>query len=480
MRPQSAPRTLSSTRRDFLWRTACAAVGLHSVSATLFDLRRVASAASFCPPAGDYKALVCLFLYGGNDGNNMIVPRGGDYAAYRARRKDLALPQSTLLPISPLEPAAGDGRQWALHPSLKNLQALFEAGRAAVLANVGPLVEPVRRADFLAGRGNLPPQLFSHSDQTAHWMTSWPDHVPTTGWGGRMADRINCLNAEARVSMSMSLDGSNVFQVGDRVTQIQVSRDGSLGLWGFEHQPTWNHPPSTAIRSMVARSYGNLLERAYARLIGRAIDNDLLLRGAFEWVERNGGVPQFSQSVRESYLGGQLYTVARLIKARAELDLSRQVFFCAAGGYDTHDDQVESAAPHRGTHAELLAEVDAAVGAFQAAVDAMGLGRQVTLFTASDFGRTYEPNLWGSDHGWGNHHLVVGGAVKGHRIYGRMPELAVGGPDDTEDGRWIPTLSVDEYSATLASWFGVGEGDLSDVFPNLANFSRRDVGFLEA
>jgi uncharacterized protein (DUF1501 family) len=465
------------TRRDFLWRTACAAVGLQAVSSTLFDLRRVASAA--CTPSNDYKAMICLFLYGGNDGNNIVVPRSGaDYSAYAIARQALALPSGVLLPITPLNPPPGDTRQWGLHPQLPNLRNLFNAQKAAVVANVGPLVAPITRADYLAESSALPPQLFSHSDQTAHWMTSWPDQIPTTGWGGRMADRINALNLNSQVSMSMSLDGTNIFQVGSNVTQVQISNDGSIGLWGYEHQPDWNHPPTTAINAMVAKSYGNLLERAYARVVDRAIDNDQLLRQAFEWVDANGGVPQFSDAVRDTNLGSQLYTIARLIKARGQLCLTRQVFFAASGGYDTHDDQVASGSPQTGSHADLLGEMDAAIGAFQAAMDALGIPDKVTLFTASDFGRTYKSNLWGSDHGWGGHHFVVGGAVRGGRMYGRMPQLVMEGPDDTEDGRWIPTVSVDEYSATLARWFGVAPSELAEIFPNIGNFASSNLGFM--
>jgi uncharacterized protein (DUF1501 family) len=203
-----------------------------------------------------------------------------------------------------------------------------------------------------------------------------------------------------------------------------------------------------------------------------------LLRGAMENVDATGGVPGFSAAVLDTNLGSQLHTVARLIKARNDLGLRRQVFFVASGGYDTHDDQVSEGTPETGTHASLLGEMDGAVGAFYASLDQMNLEDSVTLFTASDFGRTYNANGVGSDHGWGSHHFVVGGAVRGQRIYGRMPDLTMNGPDDTEDGRWIPTLSVDEYSATLARWFGVTPSELAEIFPNLGNFDTPDLGFL--
>ncbi len=243
--------TSGLTRRSFL-RSVCTAVGVTSLTSTVFDLRRIAAAA---PLAGDYKALVCVFLYGGNDSNNVLVPRGTDYAAYAAARGPLALSQATLLPVTPL--SGGDGRQWGLHPGLPGLRNLFNQQRLALVANVGPLVAPVTRAELLAGTAALPPQLFSHSDQTVHWQTSLPDQPARSGWGGRVADLLHSLNGTAQVSMSMSLAGNNTFQVGNAVTQYQLSSEGSIGLGWYSDGTQWNDPPSTAIRSLMARSYGN-------------------------------------------------------------------------------------------------------------------------------------------------------------------------------------------------------------------------------
>jgi len=454
------------TRRQFLRGSVCAAVGMTSLAATAFDMRRIAAAASL---AGDFKALVCVFLYGGNDSNNMLVPRGTDYAAYAAARGGLALPQASLRPITPL--SGGDGRLWGLHPNLSGLQGLFGSQKMALVSNVGPLVAPVTRAEYLAGTAALPPQLFSHSDQTMHWQTGIPDQPARSGWGGRVADLVHTLNTNAQVSMSISLAGNNTFQIGSAITQYQVSPGGSIGLGWYYDGNEWNHPPSIAVRQLMARSYGNLFQQGYRDVFQRALDQDRVLASALD------AAPPLATVFPDTDLGGQLGMIARLISVREALGLQRQVYFCAAGGYDTHDAQVGASA-QVGAHADLLAELDGALSAFYASTVEMGVANDVTAFTASDFGRTYISNGEGSDHGWGAHHLVVGGAVSGGRFYGQVPTLAVDGPDDSGDGRWIPTISVDEYSATLAKWFGVATGDLGLVLPNLGRFDSPDLGFL--
>lgn len=464
MKDQEQPQGLS--RRQFLRGSVCAAVGMTSLAATAFDLRRIAAAA---PLDGDFKALVCVFLYGGNDSNNVLVPRGADYAAYAAARANLALPQAPLLPITPL--AGGDGRLWGLHPSLTGMQSLFGSQRLALIANVGPLVAPVTRDEYLAGTAELPPQLFSHSDQTLHWQTSIPDQPARSGWGGRTADLLHTLNTNAQVAMSMSLAGNNTFQIGSAVTQYQVSPDGSIGLGWYYDGNEWNHPPSIAIRKLMQRSYGNLFQQGYRDVFQRALDQDRVLAAALD------AAPPLATVFPDTDLARQLRMIARLISIREALGLRRQIFFCAAGGYDTHGGQVGDQAVV-GAHADLLTELDGALSSFYAATVELGVASDVTAFTASDFGRTYISNGDGSDHGWGAHHFAVGGAVAGGRFYGQVPTLAVDGPDDSGDGRWIPTISVDEYSATLAKWFGVSTGNLGLVFPNLGRFDNPDLGFL--
>jgi uncharacterized protein (DUF1501 family) len=457
-----------TTRRQFLRHSACAAVGMTAMANTVFDLERIAAAA----PLVDYKSLVCVFLYGGNDGNNVIVPTGAaDYAQYAATRDALALPQASLLPLHPLSNPPGDSRQWGLHPSLAKAQGLFNSGRAALVGNVGPLVAPLTRAEYLSRSVAVPPQLFSHSDQTVHWQTSLPDQPARTGWGGRAADLLHSLNENARISMSISVAGTNTFQVGNVVTQYQVSPEGPVGLTSYVPAAQGSDASSNAIRSLLARTYGNLFERGYSGIFSRALDNQELLSGALS------GAPQLTTVFPDTDLGLQLKMIAQLISVRETLGLRRQVFFCSGQGFDTHGGQVGATAT-TGTHADLLAELDGALAAFDAAMTELRVADTVTAFTASDFGRTYVSNGDGSDHGWGSHHFVLGGAVRGGRFYGQLPTLAVGGPNDAGDGRWIPTTSVDEYAATLARWFGVANSDLPLVLPNLGRFAAPDLGFM--
>lgn len=460
-RPTDEPRG-GATRRQFMRQSVCTAVGMTSLASTLFDLRRVAAAAT--GSGTDYKALVCVFLYGGNDSNNMIVPFDAtDYASYAAVRQGLALPQNTLLPISLL--AGGDGRQWSLHPAMTGLQTLFAQQRVAILANVGPLVAPVTLDGWNNGTAALPPQLFSHSDQTLHWQTSIPDQPPTTGWGGRVADMLRALNGTAQISMSMSIAGTNTFQVGNFVSQFQVEPGGTLGLDNYTTDPT--DPQSNALRSLLAASYGNLFQSGYRDILQHAISSDQLLQNVF------AGLAPLQTQFPPTDLGTQLQTVAQLIEGRQALAQQRQVFFVATGGFDTHGGQVAA-------QADLMQELSDALAAFYAATVEMGVQNSVTAFTASDFGRTYQSNGDGSDHGWGSHHLIVGGAVQGGRLFGRVPTLVVNGPDDTGDGRWIPSKAVDEYAATLAKWFGVSASDMPTVFPNLYRFNSSDLGFMGA
>ncbi|HXO21585.1 MAG TPA: DUF1501 domain-containing protein [Thermoanaerobaculia bacterium] len=455
------PRTLL-TRRELFRSSVCAAVGTTSIFRTLTDLGSIAAAAELPRSAADYKALVCVFLYGGNDSNNLLVPRSGsDYAQYAAGRGSLALPQGLLLPISPL---TGDGRAWGLHPEVPGLQSLFAQRQMAIVANAGPLLAPLTRDQFLAGSVATPPQLFSHSDQQIHWQTSIPDQPPRTGWGGRTADLLRTLNGNAQVSMSMSVAGTDTFQVGDFVTQYQISPDGSIGLDAYDGSPGAD-PVSLAIRNLLTLSTGNLLVGAARDVTQRALDNNQLLQTAL------AQAPPLATVFPPTDLGQQLRMVAQLISVRGALGLARQVFFCAADGYDTHGDQLV-------TQGGLLADLNDALTAFYNATVELAVAGGVTAFTASDFGRTFPSNGGGSDHGWGSHQLVVGGAVQGGDVYGRVPTLVEDGPDDSGQGRWIPTVSVDEYSATLARWFGVGASDLALVFPNLGRFNHPNLGFV--
>lgn len=470
------PTTRPLTRREFIGQAACAGLGLTGVLSTLGTLELVSAtlSAQGLPPGGsdDYRALVCLFLYGGNDANNMIVPRDATgYASYAAARGILALPSDGLLPLAP---TPGDGRLFGLHPSLGPLQALYNAGDLAFVLNVGTLVAPVTKAEYLSGGAAIPPYLFSHNDQQVQWQTSVPDSPRKVGWGGRLADLMQSFNSGSQISMNISIAGSNFFQVGNEVFQYHMSPSGSLGL--NEYTATWAPRPQQmqGLRDTLAVSYGHLFEAEYATILNRAIANDTLVRSIL------ATTPSYTSLFTRSATGGgglnpiaaQLHMILRMIAARSALGHRRQIFFASLGGFDTHDDQLND-------HSYLLAQLANAVADFHGATETLGVSNLVTTFTGSDFNRTYSTNGKGSDHAWGSHQFVVGGAVSGGRTFGRMPVLTAGGPDDTGSrGSWIPTISVDEYSATLARWFGVQAGDLHLVLPNIGRFASPDLGFM--
>jgi uncharacterized protein (DUF1501 family) len=469
------------SRRHFIGSTCCAAVGATGFLSSLASLRLIGAAANpdngpqipnaSAAIASDYKALICLFLQGGNDANNLIIPSdAAGYAAYAAARSNLALPQTGLLGISP---KTSDGRSWALHAAVPELQALFASGKAAFLANVGTLVYPTTKTQYVANSIPLPPQLFSHSDQQVQWQNSVPDKPTGTGWGGRLADLTNAFNANNQISMSISLAGTNYFQVGAKVSQYAVTTNGAVTFGGSTAGAnSTDGVRYKAQKDIFAQSQPGLFDTAFAGISGSAVTNADFLNTTL------ATAPTLATVFPNATAGNQLKMVARLIGASPGLGLKRQVFFVQLGGWDTHAAQLVSGAPTTGAHAALLAQISQAVSAFYNATVELGVANQVTTFTASDFGRTYRSNGDGSDHGWGNHQLIVGGAVKGADLYGKMPVLTVSGPDDTGQGRWIPTTSVDEYAATLASWFGVSATDLSIVLPNIGRFAKPNLGFL--
>ena len=465
------PRPLS--RRSFLTQ-ACGAVGTVGLASTVWNLRAIAAAVNNAAAtgalpdtggvaAGDFKALVCIFLYGGNDSNNVLVPYdAATYAMYAAARGGLALPLAGLLPITA---ATSDGHDYSLHPSMVEMRNLFASKQVALMANVGTLVAPVTRAGYVNNTAKLPPQLFSHADQQTQWQTSWPDSPQGTGWGGRMADLLGSLNGSAKVSMNISLAGTNVFEVGNVTSAYQVSPYGAPLLDGFNGT---TDPRYTAYNNIVNLPYTNVFQRAFAQTTRGAIDNAAIISAALS------SAPALTTVFpSNSYLGSQLNMVAQMIGIRSALGMRRQVYFVSAGGFDTHGDQlIEQAA--------ILQDLSQSMNAFYNATVELGVASDVTTFTASDFGRTLITNGSGSDHGWGSHHLVMGGDVRGGDIYGKFPTLTVEGSDDTDDGRWIPTTSVDQYAATMAKWFGVTDADMATVFPNLSRFAAAGsyLGFM--
>lgn len=488
MNPKNPVTDLS--RRKFVG-ACCAAVGATGMLSALAQLRLMGAVANpangvLAPSTSalqtDYKALVCLFLAGGNDANNLIVPIDDTtYAAYAAGRGALALAQTALLPITPKR---SDGRSWGLHPSLGinpdgstggGIKGLFDQGKVAVMANVGTLAYPLTKALYTSRADLRPLQLFSHNDQQVEWQSSIADKPFSTGWGGRLADLTNAFNANNKISMAITLNGQNSFQVGKSVAQYAVSPSGAISLTGSSSVATSTSGIRTAaLNDALAAQNVNLFETAFSGMTNVAINNSALLASTL-----SGTSPFATQFTGlTSNLSQQLHVIARLVNAQSSLSLKRQIFFARVGGWDLHDSQVTAGNTASGAHANLFRDVSQSVTAFYNALSSVGAQDQVTTFTASDFGRTYNTNGDGSDHGWGSHHLVVGGAVKGGDIYGAMPTFAINGPDDTGRGRWIPTTSVDEYSATLAKWFGVSASDMPMVLPNLGRFANSDLGFM--
>jgi uncharacterized protein (DUF1501 family) len=452
-----------TTRRQFL-RTmgGVGAAGLGAWS----DLNRIAAAASLgtAKAAGeDYRALVCVFLFGGNDGNNMVVPTSTtEYQQYATGRTPaLALPRASLLPLTV---SNTPGRTFGLHSSMAGLQGLFNQGKAAVVANVGPLLAPTTRSQLQSRSVPIPADLYSHSDQQAQWQSSISDGAPRTGWGGRLGDLMKTANGTNQGSTLISASGNNLFEVGTTLTSFKVSPGSTFGLDFYRAEGT--DPVSKAINALLAAPSVNLFEGAWNDVIGRALQNQRLLSSAL------ASAPPFTTVFPNTGLGSQMQMIARLISVRAALGLKRQVFFASLGGFDTHGDE------QIGRQGELLGELSGALTAFCNAGAELNFADVVTAFTASDFSRTFPSNGRGSDHAWGNHHWVVGAAVRGGAIYGQFPTLVSGGPDDTgSGGLWIPTTSVDQYAATLASWFGAS-AELYTIFPNLARFATPNVGFM--
>jgi uncharacterized protein (DUF1501 family) len=416
-------------------------------------------------PFGDYKALVCLFMFGGNDAYNMLVPRStAEYNAYAASRQNLALLQGDLLPINPLTP---DGAQYGLHPSMAGVQSLFEQGRAAIVANTGPLVEPTTKDQYFNQSVSLPPQLFSHNDQQDQWHSLKGATVSSTGWAGRIADLIRMNVANQQLATNVSLFGSSLFQSADETIAYVMGNTGPVEFTGFSNSgdpADLFYQQRLAFERVLNAQYDSIYERGFAEVQRRAVETVDLVTGAL------GQAPTINTVFPQSQLGNQMRTVAQMIAVRDVLQMERQIFFVATGGFDTHDDQVQ-------LQPGLLGGISDAMKAFYDATVELGVSSNVTTFTMSDFGRTLTSNGDGSDHGWGGHSLVVGDGVAGRDIYGVYPDLSLGSNDDVGGGRMIPTTSADQVAATLSRWFGVEEADIPLVAPNIGNFVQQDLGF---
>jgi uncharacterized protein (DUF1501 family) len=451
------------SRRAFLRNLAAlSSMGL----ASQLDLLNVVANAN-AQQATDYKALVCVFMFGGNDGNNTVIPIDsagyGQYAAARPTASGINLSQASLLPIQPVN----TGTPFGLHPALADLQTLFNKGKLAVLANVGTLVQPISKTQYNAGLRPL--SLYSHSDQQAQWQSSISNTVSGTGWGGRVADKVAAFNAASGFPVVTSLDGTVLFTTGTSTSPLAIPVTGSFALAGYSAS-TANNARLAAAQQLLAQGSYNALVNGANKIGTQALQLSTTVNPIL--ASANSTVAPLFAPLKTN-TANQLFQVAKLIEARAATGARRQIFFVQLGSFDTHGDQINR-------QQALFAELSPALKAFYDATAALGVGSQVTTFTLSDFGRTLQPaSGGGSDHAWGNHHFIIGDAVGGGKFYGQYPQLVLGGPDDAEsEGRWLPTTAVDQYGATLASWFGVAPADLSVVFPNLAQFATGNLGFM--
>ncbi|MBL8179042.1 MAG: DUF1501 domain-containing protein [Bryobacterales bacterium] len=404
----------------------------------------------------DYKALVCVFLFGGNDCNNTVVPMQSQaYAGYQAARGGLALAQNTLLPVG----------NFGLHPRLADLKTLYDQKKAAIVANVGMLVRPVTRDEYRQRSVALPNNLFSHSDQQMQWQCSVADGSAVNGWAGRAADSLASMNANKSYS-TVSLAGNTVFLMGKETKPALINPGAPPSLAGFSTAPE-QQARLRAYQEMLLSDQGYLLVQAGSQITAEGLRISSLLSSVL-----SSSAP-LATAFPATGLGRQLEQIARLIRARNQFGVTRQVFFTSIGGWDTHINQISA-------QDALFNQLGPALGAFYRATEELGIASQVTTFTESEFGRTLNPSSGaGSDHGWGSHHFVLGGAVKGGEMYGRFPTVAINSPDDASGrGVWVPTTSMDQYGATLATWFGVPRTALGSVMANIGNFPNADLGFL--
>ena len=476
-------RVTPPTRREFLRRGACALAGSALAGSGFDRLGLVRALAARGAPAG-YKALVCVLLDGGNDGNNTVVPHDeynspGGYAAVRAA-SGLAIPKDDLLPVSP---PSQQGRKFGLHPNLPELQALFHQQKLAVLCNTGTLVRPLTRELYRAGVGH-PYQLFSHSDQVDQQQTAASVEQGQTGWGGRISDLMAGVNGDSALPFAVSAAGkTSLFATGGETRQLVVSPDSQrlLDSIAVDYGPGFPADYHAARRLAFERIRVDAGAGAgtFVKVASETIGEALRARQA---LENDPVLPPLQAGQTEfpaGRLGAQLRQVAKLVAAGRALGLSRQIFFCSLEGFDHHANQKSSFY----NQDQLLLHLSLSLKAFYDATVRLGAASDVTTFTLSDFGRTFEPSGAGagvgSDHGWGNHHFVLGDAVRGGDFYGTFPVLALGGPDDADErGRCIPTTSVEQYAAILAAWFGLPAGDLPRVFPLIGRFAAHDLGFM--
>ena len=459
----------NQSRRAFMRRASALSV---AGAATPWMLNLVAISEASAATATDYKAIVCIFLHGGNDYANTVVPYDiTSHALYTAQRPNLSfsrlsLAATALNPLVAPVDAGGFARDYALAPELSGLLPIFDAGKMAVVLNVGTLVQPTSKLQYTNKSVLLPPKLFSHNDQQSIWQSSSPEGA-INGWGGRMGDLFQAGNTNSTFTC-VNVAGNAVFLSGNSAVQYQVSTGGSVPLAGIKSPLFGSASCTEALRTLISQPRSHLLENEYNKVMRRSIDANVVLTSALS------GAPNFTTPFPAGNpLGSQLKVVAQMIANATTIGAKRQVFFVSLGGFDTHDGLLTR-------HPVLMKTVGEAISAFYNATVELGVADKVTAFTASDFGRTLTGNNDGSDHGWGSMHFVVGGAVNGKKYYGTPPAVANNGPDDVGQGRLLPTTSIDQYAATLGRWLGITDSELAYVLPNLKNYNptARTLGFV--
>ena len=487
---------------------AMAAAAAHNVDAAALAPKAGAEASGVAAAAPGYKALVCLFMYGGNDNSNFIIPYDAvDYNAYAtARTAALAIPRlgtpsdpsvnlRGLIPIGPL--ATQGGRSFAFHPNVgkkagaadptafraDGLPWLWDNGKLALVANVGPLAVPMTKLEYTSRTKPRPTNLFSHSDQQTTWMTSSATGYSATGVGGRIADIVDSLNVppvgQPKISTCISIAGVNAYQVAESAQAYQINSSGPVGLstmgfFTYGNYVAINSAVSSAFNEQITRLRGNHFETQWGSMMNYSLQTKTAITGALALPgsQLPGAAPNYNCRTTGNSLSSQLLMVAKLINASAQLGMVRQVFFVQMGGFDVHGSEFH---PQNNTNWSKISE---AVYDFHQAMVAIGAQNQVTVFSASDFGRTLDSNSLGSDHGWGGHHFVAGGAVNGGQMYGTFPTVALGSNDDIGRGSLLPTVSTDQFHGTLAKWFGLTDAEVATVLPNLTRFSPGNLGFV--
>ncbi len=461
-------------RREFIKTASCGAIGSLSFYSTLLNLQGMSnySILNANPYSNndDYKALVCIMLRGGNDGFNMLVPHdNASYLEYQNSRSVLSIPREDLIMVNPTN---SNGSSYGFHPSMPEISQLFEDGKLAVISNIGTLVQPTSKSDFING-AQLPTGLFSHSDQAHHWQTSVPQTSSPTGWAGRLADIVQSANLNQEISMNISLSGKNVFQLGNMTSEYGILPigDGSVGITGFGGNSTFDQLRTSIVNSLMEHQYQDIFKQSYADIV-KASQN------AHELFSEAVAFSNLTTEFSESTFSQSLKMVARTIQVREQLGVKRQTFFIQMDGWDHHDDLLY-------LQEGMLEEFSKALAEFQAALLELDVENQVTSFTISDFGRTLTSNGDGSDHAWGSNVIVMGGQVNGKNIYGEYPQLALNSDQMLEGGILLPQLSTDEYFSELALWYGVAPSELLSIFPNLGNFydvfsGNMPIGFMKS